>query len=95
MLESDRHPSLVDRIQVDISLLLYSEQWYHVTLWQFSDVHAPAHVHISGDDGTTRVDLNGNPIQRDRPMTVGERKAFWNLIDKIIEELKLYFPNGG
>jgi len=39
--------------------------------------------------------LNGNPIQRDRPMTVGERKAFWNLIDKIIEELKLYFPNGG
>ena len=44
--------------------------------------HAPTHVHISGDDGVTRVDINGNPIQGDRPMTSGEKKAFWNLIKK-------------
>ena len=50
--------------------------------------HAPTHVHISGDDGTTRVDINGNPIQGDRPMTPGEKKAFWRLIEKIIEALK-------
>ncbi len=50
--------------------------------------HAPTHVHISGDDGTTRVDINGNPIQGDRPMTPGEKKAFWRLIDKIIDALK-------
>ena len=50
--------------------------------------HAPTHVHISGDDGKTRVDINGNPIQGDRPMTPGERKAFWKLIEKIIEALK-------
>ena len=50
--------------------------------------HAPAHVHISGDDGITRVDINGNPIQGDRPMTHGENKAFWRLIKKIIEALK-------
>ena len=36
----------------------------------------------------TRVDINGNPIQGDRPMTPGERKAFWKLIEKIIEALK-------
>ena len=52
--------------------------------------HDPAHVHISGDDGTTKVDINGNPIQGKRPMTPGERKAFWNLIEKIIEALKPY-----
>ena len=28
--------------------------------------HNPVHVHISGDDGMTRVDINGNPIQGDR-----------------------------
>ena len=50
--------------------------------------HDPTHVHISGDDGMTRVDINGNPIQGDRPMTPGERKAFWKLIEKIIEALK-------
>ena len=50
--------------------------------------HAPAHVHISGDDGVTRVDINGNPIQGDRQMTPGEKKAFWRLIEKIIEALK-------
>ena len=50
--------------------------------------HDPTHVHISGDDGKTRVDLNGNPLPGDRPMTFGERKAFWRLIDKIREVLK-------
>ena len=50
--------------------------------------HNPTYVHISGDDGKTRVDINGNPIQGDRPMTPGERKAFWKLIKKIIEALK-------
>ena len=49
--------------------------------------HDPTHVHISGDDGKTRVDLNGNPIQGDRPMTPGERKAFKKLLQKIIEAL--------
>ncbi len=49
--------------------------------------HEPTHVHISGDDGMTRVDINGKPIQNDRPMTPGEKKAFWKLIDKIIEAL--------
>ncbi len=57
--------------------------------------HEPVHVHISGDDGKTKVDLNGNPIQGNRPMTFGERKAFWKLIDKIIKALKPFFPNGG
>ena len=50
--------------------------------------HDPTHVHISGDDGMTRVDINGNPIQGARPMTPGERKAFWRLIEEIIEALK-------
>lgn len=50
--------------------------------------HDPTHVHIRGDDGTTRVDIDGNPIQGDRPMTQGEKKAFWRLFDKIIEALK-------
>lgn len=50
--------------------------------------HDPTHVHISGDDGTTRVDLNGNPLSNERPMTVGEKKAFWRLIDKIKKVLK-------
>ena len=50
--------------------------------------HVPTHVHIIGDDGRTRVDINGNPIQGDRPMTHGERKTFWRLIKKIIEALK-------
>ena len=49
--------------------------------------HDPTHVHISGDDGETSVDLNGNPIQNKRPMTPGERKAFWRLFDKIVEAL--------
>lgn len=40
------------------------------------------------DDGFTRVDINGNHIQGDRPMTPGEKKAFWRLIEKIIEALK-------
>ena len=38
--------------------------------------HVPTHVHIIGDDERTRVDINGNPIQGDRPMTPGERKTF-------------------
>ena len=50
--------------------------------------HDPTHVHISGDDGTTRVDMNGNPIQGDRPMTQGEKKAFKRLYKKIVEALK-------
>ena len=32
--------------------------------------------------------INGNSIQGDRPMTPGERKVFWKLIEKIIEALK-------
>ncbi len=50
--------------------------------------HDPFHVHISGDDGMTRVDLDGNPIQGDRPMTVGERKAFYRLFEQILNALK-------
>ena len=50
--------------------------------------HAPTHVHIKGDDGMTRVEINGNPIQNDRPMTAVERKAFRNLIKEIIKQLK-------
>ena len=49
--------------------------------------HDPTHIHISGDDGKTRVDINGNPIQNDRPMTPGEKKAFWKLIKEITEAL--------
>ncbi len=49
--------------------------------------HEPTHVHISGDDGKTRVDINGNPIQNDRPMTPGEKKAFWKLIKEITKAL--------
>ena len=51
--------------------------------------HDPIHVHISGDDGFTKVDLNGNPIQGNRKMTKGERKAFEKLYPKI---LKALFP---
>ena len=50
--------------------------------------HDPTHVHISGDDGQTRVDINGNPIQGDRPMTPGEKRAFKVLWQKIYEALK-------
>ena len=50
--------------------------------------HDPIHVHINGDDGTTKVDMNGNPIQNNRPMTPGERKAFYRLYKKILEALK-------
>ena len=49
--------------------------------------HDPTHVHISGDDGKTRVDINGNPIQNDRPMTPGEKKAFWKIIKEITKAL--------
>ena len=38
-------------------------------------------------DGKTKVDINGNPIQGQRPMTHGERKAFWKLIKEIIRSL--------
>jgi len=54
--------------------------------------HEPPHVHISGDDGSTRVGLDGKPIQNDRPMTPGERKAFYNLYNKIVEALQIWFP---
>ena len=50
--------------------------------------HDPIHVHISGDQGQTKVDLNGNPLPGQRPMTVGERKVFWRYIDKIKDALK-------
>ena len=50
--------------------------------------HDPIHVHISGDQGQTKVDLNGNPLPGQRPMTVGERKIFWRYIDKIKDALK-------
>ena len=49
--------------------------------------HDPLHVHISGDDGFTKVDLNGNPIQGNRSMTPGERKAFNRLYKQIIKAL--------
>jgi len=49
--------------------------------------HDPLHVHISGDDGFTKVDLNGKPIQGNRPMTPGERKAFNRLYQKILKYL--------
>ena len=50
--------------------------------------HKPAHVHISGDNGTTKIDLNGNPLRGQRPMTKGESQAFKRLKEKIIRELK-------
>ena len=49
--------------------------------------HDPKHVHISGDDGVTKVDVNGNPIQGNRPMTHGEKKAFKKLLKEIIKAL--------
>ena len=52
--------------------------------------HDPIHVHISGDQGQTKVDLNGNPLPGQRPMTVGERKIFWRYIDKIKDALKKF-----
>ncbi len=53
----------------------------------YPDDHDPMHVHISGDDGFTKVDLNGNPIQGNRPMTPGEKKAFNRLYEKILKAL--------
>ncbi len=53
----------------------------------YPDDHDPLHVHISGDDGMTRIDINGNPIQGDRPMTHGERKAFRRLYQQILKAL--------
>ena len=50
--------------------------------------HDPTHVHISGGKGTTKVDLNGEPLRGKRPMTYGERKAFKKLYKDIIEALK-------
>jgi RHS repeat-associated protein len=50
--------------------------------------HDPLHIHISGDDGKTKIDLFGNPIQGNRPMTPGERKAFWKLIEDIRNALR-------
>ena len=49
--------------------------------------HDPTHVHINGDDGKTKVDINGNPLPGCRPMTHGEKKAFEKLFEKIIEAL--------
>ena len=49
--------------------------------------HDPLHVHISGDDGFTKVDLNGRPIQGNRPMSPGEKKAFRKLYHKILQAL--------
>ena len=57
--------------------------------------HDPPHVHISGDDGKTRVDINGNPIQGDRPMTPGEKKAFKKLWQKIYEALMPWLKGKG
>lgn len=54
--------------------------------------HSPLHVHISGDDGFTKVDLNGNPLPKQRAMTHGERKAFRKLYDKIWEALAPWNP---
>lgn len=44
-------------------------------------------MHISGDDGKTKVDIFGNPIQRNRPMTPGERKALKKLYKAILKAL--------
>ena len=49
--------------------------------------HDPTHVHIKGDDGKTRVDLDGNPLKGDRPMTPGERKAFERIYELIKKAL--------
>ena len=50
--------------------------------------HDPLHVHIQGDDGVTKIDLQGNPLKGNRPMTSGERKAFRKLYDIIVRTLK-------
>ena len=52
--------------------------------------HDPVHVHISGDDiigGRTKVDLDGNPLKGQSPLTTGAKKAFKNLFKKIIKAL--------
>lgn len=53
----------------------------------YPDDHEPLHVHISGDDGLTKIDLSGNPLSGQRPMTHGERKAFKKLYKKILKVL--------
>lgn len=53
----------------------------------YPDDHEPLHVHISGDDWLTKIDLSGNPLSRQRPMTHGERKAFKKLYKKILKVL--------
>ena len=53
----------------------------------YPDDHEPLHVHKSGDDGLTKIDLSGNPLSRQRPMTHGERKAFKKLYKKILKVL--------
>lgn len=32
----------------------------------YPDDHEPLHVHISGDDGLTKIDLSGNPLSGQR-----------------------------
>lgn len=53
----------------------------------YPDDQEPLHVHKSGDDGLTKIDLSGNPLSRQRPMTHGERKAFKKLYKKILKVL--------
>ena len=61
----------------------------------YPDDHYPPHVHISGDDGMTKIDIFGNPIKGARPMTAGEKKAFEALYDRIMETLSKWFVNLG
>lgn len=52
--------------------------------------HNPPHVHVSGDDGMTKIDLNGDPLPGQRGMTHGEKKAFMKLYETILQALKGY-----
>ena len=70
-----------------ISLALIGKSGGYRIEHHYPNDHNPTHVHISGDDGMTKVDVNGNPIQGNRPMTHGEKKAFKKLFKKIIEAL--------
>ena len=52
--------------------------------------HDPIHVHIEGDDivgGETRVDLNGEVLRGNSPLTRGAKRAFIKLYDKILKAL--------
>ncbi len=53
--------------------------------------HDPTHVHVKGDDiGETRIDMNGNPLNGDPPLSSQGRKAFKRLYKAILKELQNY-----